>query len=309
MKQWQVAVLPGATSLLKNLPQRKKLRLLPRRFRPCHRREVLEQTIPPLCDHSVSSSKYKQFQNEMNKKKQWNNFNNSNFGGTFSTTSAPRTTGWDDLIQGNSCASGLLPSSRSICFPSSRFRFGAEAPLCAEAYRRQFGQFVAKRCIWTWSQFPLTKRRVTQKRKPTMACLKHNVTQRMLPMVIASSWVTLHHNVFSHQNDWDRSPGQSVPQPTCLSQIASLADIADMLESSNDASWSGRIQIYQILTYDLWWFNIVDIGHNPVTYPKSESIPHWKRPADSQKLWKKEIHRSQQVIIASIIHKVHTAMA
>lgn len=41
-----------------------------------------------------------------------------------------------------------------------------------------------------------------------------------------------------------------------------------MLESSNDASWSGRIQIYQILTYDLWWFNIVDIGHNPVTYPK-----------------------------------------
>lgn len=48
----------GATSLRNHLPQRRKLRrLLPRRFRPCHWREVLEQTIPPLCYHSVSSSK------------------------------------------------------------------------------------------------------------------------------------------------------------------------------------------------------------------------------------------------------------
>lgn len=100
---------------------------------------------------------------EMKKKNNETTLTTATWGARFQQLLHHELTGWGDLIQGNSRASGLLPSSRSTCFPSSRFRFGAEAPLCAEAYRRQFPQFVAKRCIWTWSQFPLTKRRVTRK--------------------------------------------------------------------------------------------------------------------------------------------------
>lgn len=168
MKQWQVAVLP-VRHLCETI---------------CRNEENCGGSSPVASGHVIGERCLnKPFrrcattafrpQNRNNFKMKWGKKNNettlttATWGHVFNnfcTKNIQELTGWGDLIQGNSCASGLLPSSRSTCFPSSRFRFGAEAPLCAEAYRRQFGQFVAKRCIWTWSQFPLTKRRVTQKR-------------------------------------------------------------------------------------------------------------------------------------------------
>lgn len=121
MKQWQVAVLP-VRHLCETICRNEKNggsspvasghvigeRCLNKPFRRCATTAFRPQNT-------------NNFKRNEGKKCNETTLTTATWGARFQQLLHHEVTGWDDLIQGNSCASGLLQLSRSICFPSSGF--------------------------------------------------------------------------------------------------------------------------------------------------------------------------------------------
>ena len=123
MKQWQVAVLPVRHLCETICRNEKNCGSSPVASGHVIGERCLNKPFRRWATTAFRPQNRNNFKRNEGKKSNETTLTTATWGARFQQLLHQELTGWDDLIQGNSCASGLLQLSRSICFPSSRFSF------------------------------------------------------------------------------------------------------------------------------------------------------------------------------------------